>query len=105
MSHAVIVYLKLSDDQFGHEAERESIFELEDRIVGALEGPGIGEFDGNEFGGGECTLYMYGDDADRMFNAISPVLTGSPLSRGGYAVKRFGEASDPLAMEVKVPLG
>jgi hypothetical protein len=104
MAHAVIVYLKLSDDQFGHEAEREAIFELENDIAEAIEGCG-GEFDGNEFGGGECTLYMYGENADNMFNAIQPVLKASALSRGGQAKKRYGEAGDPLAMEVMVPLG
>ena len=104
MAHAVIVYLKLSDDQFGDEAEREAIFDLENDIAEAIEGCGA-EFDGNEFGGGECTLYMYGENADRMFNAIQPVLAASTLSRGGQAKKRYGEADDPLAMEVMVPLG
>jgi hypothetical protein len=94
----------MSDDNFGDEAEREAIFALEDRLVDAIEGPGLGEFDGNEFGGGECTLYMYGNDADRIFNAVAPILRSSPFARGGYALKRFGEAADPLAMEVKVPL-
>jgi hypothetical protein len=104
LAHAVIVHLMLSDDNFGAEMEREAIFELEDRLADAIEGPGIGEFDGNEFGGGECTLYMYGNDADRMFNAVAPILRSTRFARGGYALKRFGDAADPLAMEVKVPL-
>lgn len=104
MEHAVIVHLRLSDDQFGAESEREAIFYLEDLLVDAIDNAGLGEFDGNEFGGGECTLYMYGRDADRMFNAISPILASTRLSRGGHAVKRYGPATDPLAMEVRVPL-
>jgi hypothetical protein len=104
MEHAVIVHLRLSDDQFGAEAEREAIFYLEELLTDAIEGAGLGEFDGNEFGGGECTLYMYGRDCDRMFNAISPILASTRLTRGGHVVKRYGPATDPLAMEVRVPL-
>ncbi len=104
MEHAVIVHLRLTDDNFGQESEREAIFALEDRLIEALEGRAAGEFDGNEFGGGECTFYMYGEDADRMYNAVAPVLKSSRLSAGGYVVKRYGEAADPLAMEVKLPL-
>jgi hypothetical protein len=104
LDHAVIVYLRLTDDRFGAEAERDAFFALEDLLVDAIDGAGLGEFDGNEFGGGECKLYIYGYDADRMFNAISPILQSTRLARGGHAIKRYGAASDPLAMEIKIPL-
>lgn len=104
MTHAVIVHLRLTDDSVGHEAEREAIFQLEDRLADIIEGQQLGEFDGNEFGGGECTLYMYGSDADRMFNAISPILKATRLTAGGHVVKRYGDARDPLAMETRLPL-
>ena len=102
MDHAVIAHLRLSDAGFGSEAEREAIFLLEDRLTTAIERARAGEFDGNEFGGGECTLYMYGPDADRLYNAIVPVLQMSPLGRGGYAIKRYGDARDPQSKEVRV---
>jgi hypothetical protein len=101
MEHAVIAHLRLSDPNFGSEQEREAIFALEDRLNVAIERADAGEFDGNEFGDGECTLYMYGPDADRLYNAIAPVQM-SPLARGGYAIKRYGEASNPAAKEVRV---
>ena len=104
MEHAVIVHLPLSDDNFGQEAEREALFYLEDLLTDALEGQGLGEFDGNEFGGGECVFFMYGRDADRMFAAISPLLSSTRFARGGHAIKRYGPADDPLAADVKVPL-
>ena len=104
MDHAVLVHLPLSDDEFGTEAEREAIFALTDRMESAIADAGAGEFDGNEFGGGECVLFMYGPDADRLFNAVQPLLASSRFARGGHVVKRYGDASDPLAMEVKLPL-
>ena len=102
MDHAVIAHLLLSDRNFGTEAEREAIFALEDRLTYAIERARAGELDGNEFGGGECTLYMYGPDADRLYNAIVPVLQMNPLARGGYAIKRYGDVRDPSAREIKV---
>jgi len=51
---------------------------------------GAGEFDGDEFGEGACTLFMYGPDADLLFRAVEPALRSSPLVRGGRAIKRYG---------------
>lgn len=102
MDHAVIAHLRLSDRSFGSETERAALYLLEDRLAAAIERASAGEFDGNEFGGGECTLYMYGPDADALYNAIVPVLQMNPLARGGYAVKRYGDARDPNAREVRV---
>jgi hypothetical protein len=99
---AVLVYLKLSGEGFGAPVERDRIFALEEELDAAIENAGAGEFDGNEFGGGECILFMYGPSADRLFQAVEPVLRASPSSRGGYAVKRYGE---PGAREVRVELG
>lgn len=100
--HAVLVYLNLSDERFGTSDEREKIHDLSDRLEQAIESRNAGEFDGDEFGDGQCTLFMYGPDADVLFAAIEPVLRDSPLAAGGYAIKRFGEASDAHATEVRV---
>jgi hypothetical protein len=102
--HAVIVRLKLSDEGFGTSEEVEAIHELSDRLAETIEGNGVGEFDGDEFGGGECVLYMYGPDADALFAAIEPALRASPLARGARVVKRFGEAGDRKAKEVSIML-
>lgn len=104
MTHAVIVRLELSDRNFGTEAEREAIFELSDRMEAAINAASAGEFDGNEFGGGECTLYMYGPDADRLYNSVVAILQGSRLSRGGHVIKRYGDPQDSGAREVKLPI-
>ena len=104
MEHAVIVHLRLSDDQFGHEAEREALFDLQDELREVVDGGGLGEFDGNEFGGGECVFYMYGPDADRIYSAILPILNASGFAQGGWVMRRYGSVDDPLSPEVKVAL-
>ena len=100
--HAVLVYLKLSDDGFGSTDERDQIHELSDRLEAAIENNHAGEFDGDEFGEGQCTLFMYGPDADALFGAIEPLLRDSPLSSGGHTIKRYGDAYDADAKEVRV---
>ncbi|RUU51091.1 hypothetical protein [Mesorhizobium sp. M2C.T.Ca.TU.002.02.1.1] len=102
MEQAVIVYLLLSGGQFGTPQERQSVQALEDQLQQAISNADVGEFDGDEFGGGKCTLYLYGPDAERLFVAIEPVLKSSSAAVGGYAIKRFGAATDPNAKEVRV---
>ena len=100
--HAVVVYLKLSDGGFGSTEEHDQIHELSDQLEAAIESNHAGEFDGDEFGDGQCALFMYGPDADALFGAIESILRDSPLNSGGHAIKRYGEASDADAKEVRV---
>jgi hypothetical protein len=101
--HCVKVILKLSDGDMGSSEERDAIHELSDTLQTAIEENEAGEFDGDEFGGGECVLYMYGTDADRLFEAIRPALKASPLAPGGHAVLRYGPPEDGIK-EVQVEL-
>ncbi len=101
--HAVIIHIPLSDDSFGTDDERAQLYELMDLIRAEVERQMVGEFDGNEFGGGECVLFAYGPDADALFAAIREVLVGWPLLPSGTtSVKRYGEADDPNAAEQRV---
>lgn len=101
--HAVIVHFKLSDDRHGTVAERESVFALEDELERGIESMAAGEFDGNEFGGGEAVLYAYGPDADALFGAMEAPLRAFP-NRPAFAILRYGEASDASAKERRVTL-
>jgi hypothetical protein len=100
---AVITHLRLSDDQFGTAEEREAVFEAETRIVDAVSAIGC-DHDGNEFGGGEATLFTYGPDADAMLPLIQEALRGLDLRPGSYAIKRYGRAQDRHAREERVEL-
>lgn len=104
MEHAVIVHLRLVEDQFGSARERAVCAKLADDVERVLAEHQVGEFDGDEFGGGRCVFYMYGSDADQLFETVGPIIKANPISRGGFAIKRYGEAGDKSAVETRVNL-
>jgi hypothetical protein len=104
MEHAVIAHLILPEDSFGSGREREAVADLADKLQRAIEERGVGEFDGEEFGEGRCVLYMYGRDADQLFEVAEPILKAASLAHGSFAIKRYGDARDPDAVEAKVYL-
>jgi hypothetical protein len=104
MEQAVLVYLRLIDHPFGSDRERAAIFDLEDMLRGAIDDQGAGLFDGEEFGGGRCVLFMYGPDADRLFAVVEPILKAARFARGGFVIKRYGAAEDFSAVEARVDL-
>lgn len=86
----IAVYFKLSNDEYGTQEERDSIHQFTDKLAEVIRKSGMGVFDGDEFGNGECGLFMYGLDADQLFNVVEPLLrTWEPI-KGGYAIKRYG---------------
>jgi hypothetical protein len=104
VEHAVIAHIRMTEDQLGSERERAAVAVLADDLERVIVEKQAGEFDGEEFGDGRCVLYMYGPDADRLFEAVEPVLKATPLARGGFAIKRYGEANDANAVEARVSL-
>lgn len=96
--HAVIVHLR--------SANVDGVFALEDSLETAIAKAGVGEYDGNEIAvdGSEAILYAYGPDADALWNVIRPIVESTDPPVGSYVIKRYGEASDPAAREVRVEL-
>lgn len=92
--HAVLIYIKLLDKYSGTESERQAIFTLEDELISQIDENSVGEFNGDSFGDGFCTLYMYGPSADILFDAIAPVLKKFSLPSNSYIIKRYGEPGD-----------
>ncbi len=88
--HAVLLHIRLSDDAFGADEDRAACFALEESLQKAIESRGSGEYDGNEFGQGFCTLSMYSWDADLLWESIEPVLEKRPFREGSYALRRYG---------------
>jgi hypothetical protein len=101
IEQAVIIYLKLSNDKFGEAKEREALFRLEDELESKVAAGGAGEYDGHEFGGGYGTLYMYGSDADKLFNVVIESIRKHNPRTGSYIIKRYGGVG---AKEEKVKL-
>jgi hypothetical protein len=78
------------------------VLRLKDQVLLAIRDASAGEFDGHEFGAGECVLFVYGPDADRLYGVIEPLLEAAPVAAGGYAIKRYGKADDPTSPEIRV---
>src|SRR5579875_39057 len=85
--HSVLLYLE------GEDFDR--MVELSDELTEAIESSDTGMFDGNEIGGGETVLFMYGPDAERLFSAIEPVLRRHEAALGSRVVIRWGGPGAP----------
>jgi hypothetical protein len=63
---------------------------IDEMLTEVLERDGLGEFDGNETGPTETTLFMYGPDAEKLFAGIEGTLRAYPLCGGARVVIRRG---------------
>lgn len=84
--HAVVVHFAYGSRDLA------KIFALEDELEKAILEAGAGEFDGNELAtdGSAGYLYMYGQNADRIFAVIKPILEKTSFMRGAKAKLRYG---------------
>jgi hypothetical protein len=99
---AVILKLKLAFGPMGNEEERKRITELERQLENAIKQSASGDFDGDEYGGGFCTIYMYGPSAERLFASVQPKLKVFRASSGSYVIKRYGK---PGSKQDRITLG
>lgn len=93
--HEVLVYLSFPVHKFDSQKAIDAIFDLESLMREVIEETGVGVFDGNEFcegsDGESVTFFMYGNDADKIYEAISPLLAYLPRLPGSYILKRYGK--------------
>ena len=80
--------------------EWDLIQDLELALATAVAESVAGEFDGNDFGAGWCTLYFYGSDARRLASVICLAAAGRAVPRGSMLIRRYGP---PGAAEEQVP--
>lgn len=92
---AVIVHVPLSDEKSGTEDERLHLHDLQRKMEEAIANSDAGELDGDEFGGGECVIYMYSADAHRLFGVVEPFLRADEVASRGHALIRLGPPGDP----------
>jgi len=97
--HALIVHFRYGSKDLG------PLFELEEALDDALAGGGAGEYDGNEMAvdGPDGVLFMYGPDADRLFDVVAPILRREAFMRGARIRKRYGPPEDGVK-EIEFPL-
>ena len=97
---ALIVTIRLCYGEMGNKAERKRIIALEHQLSDAIENSSAGELDGDEYGGGECTIYIYGPSAERLLSVAWPILREFRAPSGSYLVKRCGTTTE----EQRIPL-
>jgi plasmid stabilization system protein ParE len=99
----MIIHLSIGAADFGDAAARAAVRSLERDIEAIIDSSGLGEFDGDEFGGGEAVLYLYGPDADKLYGAIEGALRAVSL-RPAHVILRYGDAGDPTARQRRIEL-
>jgi len=83
--------MRLSNDNFGTEAEDESLCQLEAELEKCLTENKFGAWDGHETGGGYHKIFLYGPCAERLSEVVLMKVLEYPALPGSYMVKRFGE--------------
>jgi hypothetical protein len=86
---SVFVFIRLSDEDMGDGEIDDAIYALQEELTSAIASANLGEFDGDEWDGGYCQLFMYGRSADDLFSGIAKILLRSTLPLT-HAVKRYG---------------
>lgn len=73
----------------------ESSIPVQYALIDALKDESVGMFDGNEVGGGKIVLFLYGPDAELLYQRIEPVLRADSFCLGAKAVIRWGSPGAP----------
>lgn len=84
----VTAWVRLSDPEFGSAREQQHVYELENRIIAAVETAGAGTYDTNELGNGAFGMRLLGPDPDRIIEVLRPLLADAPA--GSYLTVRRG---------------
>ncbi|MCJ7623010.1 MAG: hypothetical protein MUO76_05875 [Anaerolineaceae bacterium] len=98
--HAVLVYFTYGSIDLSR------LFTLEGRLEESINTSDVGVFDGNEIAtdGTDGVLYMYGPDADALFDAVRPALETADFMKGALVKLRYGPPQDGVR-EKEVFLG
>lgn len=83
--------LRLSNPQMGTTTERAELEEFAERLEQILAADQLGEYDGNEIGGGEFVMFFCGPCAEGIYDALRPALQQSPYGRGALIRMQRGD--------------
>ncbi|MGW1533997.1 hypothetical protein [Streptomyces aureus] len=95
---AVIARFHLGGGDLGESDQWALVFEAERTMTAAVRAAGVGEVDGNEFGGGEVVIFAYGPDAAALYRVMEPGLRALPF-RPAHVVLRHGEPAGDVVRE------
>lgn len=96
---AVIITIPQASE-IGDEGAYEEVADFEEKIASLLpENSGI---DGHEFGENEATIYIYGPDADAIYDAIKSEISSFFSGCGARATLQYGQPDDPDTKEKSI---
>jgi hypothetical protein len=92
LEQAVIIHLQYGLDDLA------PLFALEDRLETLITSAKVGNYDGNEIAVDkhDAFLFMYGPDAEKIFQAILPVVESTPFMNGASIRLRYGPPQDSV---------
>ncbi|MFT4843110.1 MAG: hypothetical protein ACI8UD_002290 [Planctomycetota bacterium] len=99
----LLVVLRLSNRQMGTNDERADIALLAEDLAAKVEEAGLGEYDGDEYGGGECILFFCGPNEMELLGFLRSLLQHSRYARGAHFV-RLIESSDGEMKRENIPM-
>jgi hypothetical protein len=78
------------------------LFALEEQLETSINSAQVGEFDGNEIAVDmhDAYLFMYGPDAEKIFQVILPVIQSAPFMNGASVKLRYGPPQDGVQEKV-----
>ena len=96
----VTAWVRLYDDGFGNEREEQRTFELENRIIAAVDAAHAGVYDTNELANSAFGMRILTADADAVVALLRPLLATAPP--GSYlTVKPGGAGGTEERVEIK----
>jgi hypothetical protein len=90
----LLIVLQFPIGKLDDEDALDAVFELQDILKEIIDMEEIGRFDGNEFCEApdetSVTFFIYGSNADKIQEAIIPILDMLPKLPGSYIFKQYG---------------
>ncbi len=87
VEHGLMVHIPLREARLERCEKPLDLMAIEDPLVAAIETAGF-EYDGHAIGPDELILFMYGNDADTLFDVARPVIESLSLRTGSFAIKQ-----------------
>lgn len=85
---AVILHIVMESDPVEKEV-RHRWYTFQDELAAAVGAAGVGVLDGDGWGFGGHDIFLYGPNADALWDAIAPIIEKQPMPKGSHAIKRY----------------
>jgi hypothetical protein len=102
--HLVQVRIPLHGGEMGDSEEFEDFTAIEDLLGEKADRAGVGYLDGNEVGGNEFTIWLYGPQAMPLAEVVRNALSDQKLPAGTTIYLRYGGMDDEDAREEVWPV-